>query len=76
MNHQKQKLVSTTIRLPLEALALLDEASSLQQLTRADLIRNSIRDTLDHWKTVGRRQVADQLLKTIDTPEHQCIARI
>jgi hypothetical protein len=61
MNAQKQDLIPTTIRLSSATLKLLNEASSLQQITRADLIRVSIQDTLDRWLKQDRIRVIERL---------------
>jgi hypothetical protein len=61
MTTQKQHLIPTTIRLSPATLTLLNEASSLQQITRADLIRVSIHEKLDCWLKRDRSRVIAQL---------------
>jgi hypothetical protein len=61
MTNHKLELIPTTIRLSADMLNMLNEASSLQQITRADLIRLSIQRTMDNWKQVDRRRVIEQL---------------
>jgi hypothetical protein len=61
MKTQKEPLIPTTIRLSPLTLRLLNEASSLQQITRADLIRVSIHETLDRWLKRDRNRVIERL---------------
>ena len=64
MNHikdRKDELIPTTIRLATSTLRLLDEASHLQMMTRADLIRLSLQQTVDRWKTDQRSRIIKRL---------------
>jgi hypothetical protein len=63
MTTQKEQLIPTTIRLSATTLKMLNEASSLQQITRADLIRVSIQQTIDRWLRRDRIRVIEKLQK-------------
>lgn len=70
MTTQKKELIPTTIRLSPETLRLLNEASSLQQITRADLVRVSIQETLDRWLKRDRIRVIEQLQNSHRAARH------
>lgn len=61
MTTQREQLIPTTVRLSAATLKMLNEASSLQQITRADLIRVSIQETLDRWLKRDRIRVIERL---------------
>lgn len=64
-SNRRDELIPTTIRVSTMTLKVLDEASSLQQITRADLIRLSLQETVDRWKGHQRRRVLERLGATI-----------
>ena len=63
---QKTHSITTTIRMDAATLIRLDEASSLQQISRADLIRTSIQRVLTEWEQNGRQRLLLDLLTSSD----------
>lgn len=56
------QLKPTTIRLRQDALDTLDEAASLLQTTRADVIREAINVRVRQWNRAERKRTIEQLL--------------
>lgn len=64
--NDKSYLKTTTIRLDATMLGRLDEASRLQQTSRAHLIRTTLERALTHWETNERKLFLLDLLRRDD----------